>query len=280
MKPEGPRAICILACHYRNSEEVREFLRHVLGLPLPHGWNLYVGVSDNSGTWDHSVSLGNKAIIYSPGQNLGYLRGCAFALERWIAKYGGYPEWVAVTNTDVEFEEEFFHKLVLHPWPDNVGIVAPDIRLRNGMPQNPYKIVRPRRRRMYLYSLVYRNIVCTVLLEWLHAVKSVVRRYTWKEKTRAGASIDLRTIYAPHGAVLCFRPQFFHRGGSLDYPGFMYGEEIFIAEQARRLGLDVVWAPHLRAWHNEGAVTNRVSLIQRMRWKRDSIEHIWKEYFV
>src|SRR5262249_2176510 len=58
-------------------------------------------------------------------------------------------------------------------------------------------------------------------------------------------------IYAPHGSFIAFRRTYFERGGSLNHPVFLFGEEIFVAETARRLGLTISYDRRLEVIHRE-----------------------------
>jgi len=60
-------------------------------------------------------------------------------------------------------------------------------------------------------------------------------------------------VYAVHGSFLVFSHLFFSRGGRIDEDMFLFGEEAFVAEECRRLGLPVTYDPGMRVDHNEHA---------------------------
>jgi GT2 family glycosyltransferase len=86
-------------------------------------------------------------------------------------------------------------------------------------------------------------------------------------------------IYAAHGSAVFIRDTFFRRGGSLRFGGFMFGEEIHLAEQARRLGLSVLYLPTIRVIHGGGSTTMRVHTRERRRWHLESARVLWNQYF-
>src|SRR5690606_8109344 len=102
----GDRTLLLVASHYRNTEEVRAFVEHVMRLPVPEGWRVELAISDNSKSWD-GPDPHPCARIVRPHANLGYLGGCAYAFESWVAERG-VPSWVGVVNTDLELDDDCF----------------------------------------------------------------------------------------------------------------------------------------------------------------------------
>jgi GT2 family glycosyltransferase len=62
-------------------------------------------------------------------------------------------------------------------------------------------------------------------------------------------------IYAPHGSIFIFRRAFFEHGGNIRFPYFLFGEEIYIAEQVKEKGGKILYAPELNIIHNEHTST-------------------------
>lgn len=56
-------------------------------------------------------------------------------------------------------------------------------------------------------------------------------------------------VYAPHGSLMIFPRRFFESGGHLRYPIPLFGEEEFVGDMARSIGMPVVWVPSLRSEH-------------------------------
>lgn len=272
------KTILLAVANYNSFEDTIKFLTQVLSLPLPQGWELEVAIADNSGNWDHSKPLPPEVTVYSPGANLGYLNGCNFAFEQWCNEHGGCPEWTGVTNTDIELEPEFFSKMLTHPIPESVGIIAPDIYLSDGSPQNPNMRTRPSRLRMLRYRLMYSSTLLTSAVTSAQSIKKRLRNW----RTANSGTISSRKpelIYAPHGSIFFLNRRFFDRGCTLAFGGFMYGEEIHIAEQCRIAGIEVLWIPDLYVRHNEHASTGAVAKVRRVQWSRESIKLVQQNYF-
>ena len=50
---------------------------------------------------------------------------------------------------------------------------------------------------------------------------------------------------------MLFASSYFDKGGTLNYPSFLFGEELFVAEQARQLNLTTVFEPSLKIEHQQ-----------------------------
>jgi GT2 family glycosyltransferase len=253
------KTLLFTLAHYENSEDVRRFLAHIRTLAVPDGWTIDVAVTDNSG------GAPPESHPFTAPRNLGYLGGCAFALER----YGRIPEWVAIVNPDLEFAPDALVHLLPRQLDDDVAIVAPSILLGGTTPQNPFFTRRPPRWRMAAYRVVFRSRILTRLLDMLSLMK----------RRRAVMDDVPRDIYAAHGSAMFLRRRFFERGATLAFDGFMFGEEIHLAEQARLRGLRVRYLPSVVAVHRGGTSTGRVTSEQRRRWHRDSADVLWRDYF-
>lgn len=205
------------------------------------------------------------------GQNLGYFGGAALGLREHV-EARGWPDWVIVANVDIEFRDaDLLRRLLGLPWPDDIGIVAPSIWSRKSLRDlNPRLVRRPRRSTMKFYKLVFANFLTLNLYEVAAAAKHVVKYLLRQGRGLAGRvgakgpeagrapGGGRRVIYAPQGSCMIFSRQYFARGGTLDYPSFLFGEELYVAETARELGLAVVYEPRLRLWHDDHASTGLI----------------------
>ena len=68
-------------------------------------------------------------------------------------------------------------------------------------------------------------------------------------------STDGQTMWSGHGSCVVFAPEFFARGGSLDYPFPLFGEELWVGSEVERLGGEVRYVPALRLRHRAHAST-------------------------
>jgi hypothetical protein len=59
------------------------------------------------------------------------------------------------------------------------------------------------------------------------------------------------SVFAGHGAFVVLTPRFFAAGGSCDYPFTLFGEELWLARECSRLGLEVRYVPSAVVRHTE-----------------------------
>jgi GT2 family glycosyltransferase len=253
--------------HYRNSPAITSAIAALRAVSIPAGWAVHIIVADNSG----DAPGGLDATVVRDGSNHGYLGGAAMAFNHWRSSHG-LPDWFVVINPDAHLKTDALVALATAAIADDVAIVAPEVLLGGISPQNPFLSVRPSRARMRAYTIAFRSALLTRLLDTLLEMK---RR---RAQTRPRAT-EPAAIYAAHGSVVFIHSTFFARGGTLVYRSFMFGEEIHLAEQARRLGMRVVYLPSVEVIHDGGSTTGRVDSSSRREWHRASAEVLWEDYF-
>lgn len=265
----------LTAAHYENQEEVLEFANHVNGLELPSDYEVHIAVADNSANWEPNLGGADNLSVFQPSQNLGYLNGCSFALRRWSEDKEGSPDWVAVINTDIELSPDFLKRLLSQSFSDKDAVVAPDILLPSGERQNPHLERRLTKARILLYCWIFGNRMIGRMYLYAHSLR--------KDKpSLAGGDVSVEepvAIYAPHGSAIFFRRLYFDAGSRLEYGGFLYGEELHVAEQALRNGLNVVWTPGICLRHNQHSTTGGLDLLMRIGWMHQSYRFILGNYY-
>ncbi len=196
--------------------------------------------------------------------NKGYLGG---ALPIYNAKSQGY-DYVSISNVDLELAEDFFEQLVAVD-TTNVGWIAPDIYTdKINRHENPYMITRPTKRNFFIWNTIYS---CTWLYRLYH------RLYLIKNKQQKVYTAC--TIYAGHGSFMLFTHNFIAKNPELSFPGFMYGEEIYMAERVRAAQLTVQYQPTLRIANVGNISTGLVNQAQKSAWSKESLNAIKKIFF-
>lgn len=254
--------------HYRNTAAIQQAITRLRALRVPAGWTVDVVVADNSG--DAPDGIG--APIVRDGTNRGYLGGAAMAFDHWKASHGQAPGWFVIINPDAAPGANALEALAATAMTGDVAMVAPGVMLGGVTPQNPFLSKRPSRARMWSYTVAFRSALLTRVMDVLLDLKR-------RRARQSTPSRDPRPIYAPHGSIVFVRAAFFERGGTLAYRGFMFGEEIHLAEQARRLGMTVLFLPSVEVIHDGGSTTGRVDSVSRREWHRASADILWEDYF-
>ena len=238
---------------------------------------LSITLVDNSQSMSASPSFaqiaGTPAVtLLDPGGNLGYLGAFAWAVR--TQSLHSTHDMVILANPDLEFSQDFFATLAATDYDEDIAIIAPDIvNLPSLSRANPAMTRRPTRRRMGLRKVVHSNKQVYAAYDLLHRLKKRLRAQT------SAPQVEPARIYAPHGALMLFRAGYFEAGGSLDYFSFLFGEELFVAEEARRIGKSVLFDPNLHARHHEHVATGVLGTSNLSKFSHESLARIYDEYF-
>lgn len=221
--------------------------------------------------------------------NLGYFGGANFGLKSYLA-HSPLPEWVIICNVDIEFRDpRFFATLRELEGTEGIGVVGPKIwSARFQRDVNPKIKERPTRRRMLFYKVIFGNYYLQAAYEFVSAAK-----YGLKAQIRGARARMLKQpednvpsngshpIYASHGSCMIFNRRYFVAGGSIEYPVFLFGEEIFVAETARQLGLSVVHCPQLWVFDKEHASTGGATRSRKVAgYMNEATQYLVQKYFV
>lgn len=271
---EQQSTVGIVVVHYRSKLDTVRFLRRLSAAPMPEGASRRVLVVDNGGELNDSTIRGGdeEVRLVRPDRNLGYLNGANFGIEGFLTQHEEHPEWWIVTNPDVRVNPTFFQTLLGRSWPKTIGLLSPDVREERAWPRNPFHQQRPTalwiRSRFILFSIIPLASLYVQAAQWKRAIAQPPSVPGGGER-----------IYATHGSLMIFHRRFFERGGTLEYEGFLYGEEIHVAEQARQMDLEIRWAPSLRAFHRGRTDVDLVSMAERFQWWKESYEFLYRSYF-
>ena len=265
------RTVGIVIVHYQNTADVVRYLRRLSVIATDEEGYLPV-VVNNEERLPNPLRTRDNIVLLNSESNVGYLNACWEGINAVRERAGRHPTWWVVSNPDLKLSPSFFPRLLQMSPPDTLGVMAPDVRERGGRPCNPFLKCRPSpswiRRRIRIFS--------NGVLAWLYRRASEGRRFL---ESPPSVSPDPRKIYAPHGSLMVFHRRFFECGGELAHDGFMYGEEIHIAEQARRCNLTVRWSPELSAKHLGRGATKHISSERTRQWLLDSLRVLYRAHF-
>jgi GT2 family glycosyltransferase len=268
-----PGPIVVIGVSYETDELALRFVRRLSA--ITEGDNISIILVDNSTNADSTEfffqihSENADVLCIKPARNLGYFGAASFVFEQCLGVQQDY-NWLVVSNVDVEFHDpSFFSCLRGMKEMDTLGVVAPSIWSNTThRDQNPFMLVRPTAVRMKIYGWLYRGYYALNLYRVSATAYHLLRHgmeqrflmplRNWAAPSQSSpmlanptAQPDIVPIYAAHGSCMIFARQFFARGGTLELPLFLYGEEVCIAEMVRDLGLRTVYNPSLKVAHNE-----------------------------
>jgi GT2 family glycosyltransferase len=274
--------VLLICVNFRKPVETARFVSSAREQTLKSP--LRVIVVDNSpfpgeGGVPEAVKNDSHVTAIAPGKNLGYFGGAAVALAEYL-KSNSLPDWVVVSNPDVYFPD---HDVLQHLCDIHRGnepaVLAPSIRTLNSwVEQNPYMRVRPSPWRIHLNSWIFSTYPIDVVYQGLSWIKHRALGGLAKERpaTTAGFAVP---IYAPHGSFIALHRSYFEKGGTLDYGAFLFGEEIFVAETARRLGLTVLYEPGLAIEHTERSPAKGLWNRDTSRYRRQASRYLASKFF-
>ena len=230
---------------------------------------------DNSSSHNQELyeKIKEKAVYIDSHENLGYFNGAAYGLHE-IGKKHSF-DWLAVTNVDLKLCTTNVDGLLDRY--ANAGIVAPSIiSYDTGFDKNPYRLHRQSKKSVLIKKYAFSNRLFASIYSSLSAVRNYLIRINHKE----GKKCDEGTaIYLPYGAAFFFSSKYFNTGCSIDFPLFLFGEELYVAEQARRAGIDIVYVPSIIFMNYEHASTSKLSSKSICRRNYDAMKFILDEFY-
>lgn len=243
--------------------------------------------SDPAAVAHQLATVPNVHVLAAPC-NLGYFGGAAWALN-WYRARSQLPDWIVVCNCDLRFSDaSFFTDLLAryqdpHEVPAVVGpfieLVSPR-RTSRGKSQNPYMVRRPSRHGLSLLRAIVGSRVCYALYRRISFERAGDLLSWWR--LRVGlrrATMNSCDVYALFGACLLFHVSYFKGGGTLDYAPFLFGEELFVAENLRRFGLRARYDPTLHVAHREHSSTGGLSPYRERKFSYEALDFIVETYF-
>ena len=246
------RSILIVAPHFHAPSALHRLARSLMSQEGESGWSLLV--VDNGSTSNEKDELAKLRqvspridVVYAP-RNLGYFGGVEFGRQHALES-GEAPEWLVIANQDIEFEKSFMQQLASLTSSRSLAVIAPSILSRpGGVEMNPYMRIRPSLARTLLRAAVFSTIA---------GARMAVRLSERRGRASVGhPTPGPCTLYAPHGSLIVCGRAFFESGGSLRWSAFLFGEEIFLAEQILTMGVGIRYLPGLRAVHYAGSSTS------------------------
>lgn len=238
----------LICVNYKSNEALQQFVESV---------HCAAKAVENLMTVDIKIAENSE-------NNLGYLGGASAVYN---TQTNGY-DFVSISNVDLKMAEDFFEKLLAIDTTD-IGWIAPDIYTdKIDRHENPYMLSRPTRRNFFIWNMIYSN---TWIYRMYHALYLL--------KNKKSKLYPACNIYAGHGSFMLFTKAFIEKNPELHFPGFMYGEEIYMAELVRKAQLKVSYCPTLHIANTGNISTGLINQTQKSKWSEESLRAIYKQFF-
>ncbi|MZG79882.1 rhamnosyl transferase, partial [Photobacterium sp. CAIM 1938] len=121
-------------------------------------------------------------------------------------------------------------------------MIAPAIiTIDTGVDQNPKYMARLSKRKLDFLDVIYSNRILFATHDFLSKVKELILKKIGKTDAKP---LSGTSIYAPHGAVFIFTDMEFLKKLPT-FECFLFGEEIFIAEEAQTKNKKIIYEPSI-----------------------------------
>ena len=237
----------LICVNYKSDDVLQQFLEsvHQAAERVKDQMDVDIRIADNS------------------ENNLGYLGGALPIYNKEARKY----HFVSISNVDLSLALDFFEQL-LNVDTKGIGWIAPDIYTdKIDRHENPHMLSRPTKYYFAMWNMIYSSTWIYRIYNQLHLLKSKVEKV-----------YPTCDIYAGHGSFMLLTKAFTNQYSELHFPGFMYGEEIYMAELVHRAELKVQYCPTLHITNIGNINTGLINQAQKSKWSKESLRAI-KQFF-
>ena len=270
MTSELLRKIAIYCVNYHSYDSLRNYLASIdrAAKSVKGKLDIVVIVADNS--------VPATPVDYNPRhfslrilptcENKGYFGAVRHAMQTISPAAYDYS---IVSNVDVLLSEGFFLQLSSFPSDGaEVGWIAPEIYSQTlGFDFNPQAVCAYSLKKLKLLRLMFKY-------PWLlRAKQRLLHVHRHFNDAPAGP------IYAGHGSFMILTRLFFSRCGIIDYPIFLYGEEIYLAETCRQQNLLVVYEPKIKVGDIGRVSTGNIPSRQYCKYNYQAIDYIIRRFY-
>lgn len=265
------KSIAILCVNYNSYDELYQYLDSISTSVKQVGSSctIKVSIADNSTTDIRDIDQGYAGLSiksYRTG-NLGYFGGISYLMKHNdMSMY----DYVIISNVDIQMQADMLARLNTAEYNDSIAWIAPRIWSKlEGRDRNPKISHRYSKRKLSILRTLFRYPILYFL--YTHSL--------YKRKKIAKSSPVAKQIYAGHGSFIILTRQYIHKCGIINYPVFLFGEEIYLAEEIQRQNLTVHYDPSLCVNDMEHASTGQMLRKSYCKYNYDALTYILRKYY-
>ncbi len=270
MTTEEMKRFAIYCVTYNSYKELYQYLDSICTAvrEVKDTVTVDVFVADNTDKEYQEITYHTDLIhlrIFAYQQNLGYFGGIRRMMEEVSPLSYDYT---IISNVDMFLHADTLRDLCAYQCEENTGWIAPAILSKiYQMDLNPQSVNR--------YTLK------TLRLAWLTYRIPFIHDFYAKtfHKQRHKAQHPRGYIYAGHGSFFILTKQYFQRCGPINYPIFLYDEELYVAEECRLHGLKVMYEPSISVSDIGKVSTGKTKRKLYRRWNAEGITYIIRKYY-
>lgn len=260
----------LVVVNYNNEAEVVGYLQAVLqGQTAPPQYIYIVNNQCRNIALLQQFAHNHPTVtLLDINENIGYLPAAYRAFTHYHDKHG-IPNIFILCNTDITIPDaHFFEKLSQQYTNSNYALIGPDIlAAETGKHQNPMYRSRLAKAKINRLIGLFGNYTIYRLYSWMAGIKPA-----------SVAPPNSGQVYAVHGSFIVCTSLFFENGGTLNYPMFLFGEELFLAEQCHAKGLPVYFDNALKIVHHEHSTTGLMKK-EKVLALRSSLQYILRTFY-
>lgn len=200
--------------------------------------------------------------------NPGYLNA---ALRTIYSTNNSIYDYIIISNVDVIVDKSIFIELKKLTLGKQTVWIAPSIysasEKRDVNPKNSERYSKKRLqilRHLFRFPLLYRLYTKTFYKQKISDITP--------QKPQ-------QDIYAGHGSFMIFTSELFKKCPSLNYPVFLFCEELFLAETVRQIGCKATYCPSIKISDKEHASTSKMNLSEYCKYNYEALTYIINTFY-
>jgi len=225
-------------------------------------------IADNTEENVQAINVNGSNInikVFPFHKNYGYFGGVQKMMESVSPLDYDYA---IISNVDLSLAKDAILKLARLSQDSDTGWIAPQIYSEDEhRDKNPRIPTRYSKRKLQMLKLTFQF----PLLHTLHK-KTVYRRKEFIQHSPG-------PVYAGHGSFIILTKKYFEKCGIINYPVFLFCEEIYLGEHCRIQGLKVIYNPEIKIIDSEHVSTGKINNKRFCKFNYDAISYILKTFY-
>lgn len=263
--------ICIACVNFNSYDHLSKYLTSISNATSQVPSNaieLDVFVADNSVTKQPVKQDTNLNLHVVNNPNLGYIGGIKSITK--LIDVCSYDYFI-ISNVDVCLSKSFFIDLLAYKNEGKIGWIAPSIiSATEKKDRNPKVENRYSKTKMQIFQLLYSFPFLHYMYE---TILYPLKRFRQPSKPR------MSRIYAGHGSFMIFTKSFLANLNEINYPVFLFGEELYFAEECLKRDFDVVYYPNITVLDSDHVSTSKMKKSFYYSSNLEAINYIYEHYY-